>query len=296
MARISAVDALGFMYTFSHFSQANFGDFTTHSGMLNWSRTWTREISSSARGGMTLVEPIPAAQPGDPTQPSNQRVAATIFPTGGLSLTYTSASSLLRSFGTEIQSGSSSGSSSGGVGVVGGSFLPALAGSTMPGTNAGPGMYSVSLTYNLGVFPSFVSTAGPVYSNLVGLNGSAGITDRLTAFGGFNFAHSSFTSQVNDSTFNSYGIIAMLNYLVTRTLQASLSYQWLNFTSESGGTDGSADFNMSKHMIMLGLSYAYSPRGDFFRGVAFWEGPSIGSSTTGTTPSQSGSGGVEIKK
>jgi hypothetical protein len=282
------------MYTFSQFSQANFGDFSTHSGMLNWNRTWTREISSSARGGMTLVEPIPASQPGTPgTQPSNQgRVAATMFPTGGLSLTYASASSLLRSLGSEIHSGSPSG----GVGVVGGSFLPVLAGSTIPGSNAGPGMYSVSLNYNLGVYPSFVSAAGPIYTHLIGLNGSAGITDKLSAFGGLNFAHSSFTSQFNNSTFDSYGTVVMLNYLVTRTLQASLSHQWLNFTSESGGTAGSTDFSMSKHMIMLGLSYAYSPRGDFFRSGAFWEGPFSGSSTTGTSPSQSGSGGVEIKK
>jgi hypothetical protein len=162
----------------------------------------------------------------------------------------------------------------------------------MPGTIAGPGMYNVSFRYNLGVYPSYVASAGPIYSHLIGLNGSAGITDRLTAFGGFNFAHSSFTSQVNTGTFNSYGTIVMLNYLITQTLQASLAHQWLNF---SGGSDvaSASDFSMSKHMVMLGISYAYSPRGDFFRSGPFWE--SSGSSTTGTAPSP-GSGGVEIKK
>jgi hypothetical protein len=293
MARVSAVDTVGFIYTFSQFSQANFGDFSTHTGNLSWSRMWTREISSSARGGLTLVEPIPATQfNATGTQTSNQgRIAATMFPTGGLSVTYASASSLLRALGSEVQSVSPSG----GVGVVGGSFLPVLAGSTVPGSIASPGMYSVSLTYNLGVYPSFVSSAGPIYTHLIGLNGSAGITDRLTAFGGFNYAHSSFTSQVNTGTFDSYGTIVMLNYLVTRTLQASLSHQWLNFSSGSDGATA-ADFNMSKHMVMLGLSYAYSPRGDFFRSGAFWESPSSGSSTTGSAPGQSGSGGVEIKK
>lgn len=292
-ARISAVDSLGFVYVFSQFSQANFGNFSTHTGNLNWFRTWTREISSSVRGGMTLVEPIPVNQFSSGTaQPANQgRVAATMFPTGGFSVTYASASSLLRAMGSEVAGISPSG----GVGVVGGSFLPVLAGSTVPGTSSSPGMYSVSLNYNLGVYPSYVASGGPIYAHIIGLNGSAGITDRLTAFGGFNFAHSSFTSQINTGTFNSYGTIMMLNYLVTRTLQASLAHQWLNFSGSSEG-GGASDFGLSKHMVMLGISYAYSPRGDFFRSGAFWESPSSGSSTTGTAPGQSGSGGVEIKK
>jgi hypothetical protein len=298
MARISATDSLGFTYTFSQFSQANFGNFSTHTGNLNWSRTWTREISSSARGGLTLVEPIPATQfNAAGIQSSNRgRIAATMFPTGGLSLTYASASSLLRSMGSEISSAGGV-SPSGGVGVVGGSFLPMLAGSTVPGSIASPGMYSVSLIYNLGVYPSFVSSAGPIYTHIIGLNTSAGITDRLTSLAGFNFAHSSFTSQVNTGTFDSYSTIVMLNYLVTRTLQATLSHQWLNFTGGSdSAANSSASFTLSKHMVMLGLSYAYSPRGDFFRAGAFWDTPSAGSSTTGSSPSQSGSGGVEIKK
>jgi hypothetical protein len=293
-ARISAVDSLGFIYVFSQSSQANFGTFSTHTGNLNWSHTWTREIFSSVRGGMTLIEPIPVNQfSSGATQStgSTGRVAATMFPTGGFSLTYASASSLLRAMGSDLQSVSPSG----GVGVVGGSFLPVLAGSTVPGTISGPGMYSVSLNYNLGVYPSYVASAGPIYSHIIGLNGSAGITDRMSAFGGFNFAHSSFTSQVNTGTFNSYGTIIMLNYLVTRTLQASLSHQWLNFSGSSEG-GGASDFGLSKHMVMLGISYAYSPRGDFFRSGAFWESPSAGSSTTGPAPGQSGSGGVEIKK
>lgn len=292
VARISAIDTLAFTYTFSQFSQANFGNFSTHTGNLNWSHTWTREISSSARGGMTLVEPIPATQPSAAgIQSSNQgRVAARMFPTGGLSLTYASASSLLRTMGSEVQSVSPSG----GVGVVGGSFLPILAGSTVPGNIASPGMYNVSLTYNLGVYPSFVSSAGPIYTHIIGLNGSAGITDRLTSFAGFNFAHSSFTNQINNQTFNTYGSVVMLNYLVTRTLQASLSHQWLSFAGSGGAS--TSDFTFSKHMIMLGLSYAFAPRGDFFKSSAFWESSSSGSSTTGAKPSQPGSDGVEIKK
>jgi len=293
-ARISAYDSLGFNYIFSQFSQANFGSFTTHSGQGTWGRSWSREIFSSVRGGMTLVEPIPATQSNDPNaQVSNQsRVPATIFPTGGFTLTYASASSLLRSLGSDIQSGSSPG----GVGVVGGSFLPMLAGGIMPGGNAQAGAYSASFTYNLSIYPSFVSSAGPIYTHLIGINGSAGISNRLTAMGGFNFAHSSFTSQLNNSTFDTYGTILMLNYLVAPSLQASLSHQWMEFAGSSGGVATASDFSFSKQMIILGLSYAYAPRGDFFRSGAFWD-TSPGASTTGTGASQPGpGGGVEIKK
>jgi hypothetical protein len=284
---------LGFTYTFSQFSQPSFGNFSTHTGNLFWVRNWTREISTAARGGLTLVEPIPAVQPGMGQSAAGEKIAATMFPTGGLAVTYTSASPLLRAIGGEVQNISPTG----GVGVVGGGFLPILAGSTLPGTISSPGTYSVSMNYNLGIFPSYVSAAGPIYTHIVSLNGSAGITDRLTTFAAFNFAHSSYTSDVVDSTFNSYGTIVMLNYLITRTLQASLSHMWLNFGSESAGGATAADFSMSKQMVMLGLSYAYSPRGDFFRSGGFWESPSpSGSSTTGPAPGKSGSGGVEIKK
>ena len=139
----------------------------------------------------------------------------------------------------------------------------------MPGGNATPGAYSVSFIYNLGVYPSFVAPAGPMYSHIIGINASAGITDRLTAAGGFNFAHSSFTSELNTGTFDSYGINAMLNYLVAPALQASLSSQWWNFAGSSGDVATASDFSFSKQMIILGLSYAYSPRGDFFRSGAF---------------------------
>jgi hypothetical protein len=167
-----------------------------------------------------------------------------------------------------------------------------MAGSIMPGSNAAPGAYSVSFNYNLGVYPSFVASAGPIYTHLFGINASAGLSDRLTAMGGVNFAHSSFTSQQNTGTFDTYGTIVMLNYLVAPSLQASLSHQWMNFAGSSGGQAPDSDFSFSKHIIMLGLSYAYSPRGDFFR--SFWDTSSA--STKGTGASQPGSGGVEIKK
>ena len=64
----------------------------------------------------------------------------------------------------------------------------------------------------------------------------------------------------------------------------------MEFAGSSGGVATASDFSFSKQMIILGLSYAYSPRGDFFRSGAFWD-TSSGASTTGTGASQSGSGG-----
>ena len=86
-ARISAYDSLGFNYIFNQLSQANFGTFSTHSGQGTWGRSWSREISSSVRGGMTLVEPIPATQSNDPnTQISNQTRLPATYSLPGASL------------------------------------------------------------------------------------------------------------------------------------------------------------------------------------------------------------------
>ena len=58
-SKISATDTLSVKYTFNQTSQAQFGDYTTHSGNLGWGRSWSREWSSNLNGGLTLIEPIP---------------------------------------------------------------------------------------------------------------------------------------------------------------------------------------------------------------------------------------------
>jgi hypothetical protein len=281
MSRISAIDTLGVKYTFTQMSQAQFGDYSTHGATLSWGRSWTKEWSSGLNGGLTLIEPIPNTS----ASGGQRRIPATIFPTGGFNITYASGSSFLRKLGSEIQEATSS--------TMGGqSFLPLLTGMNMPGSIATPGSYRLSLMYNLGVYPSFVQSAGPIYTHMVSLGSMAGITNKLTAQALFNYAQSSFTSDTVGTTFNTYGTTVSLNYLITPTFTAMLSHQWLNFDLKA--TSGNAaDFGFAKHVILLGFTYAYSPRGDFFRSGAFWESPSGGSSSdTG----KSGSGGVEIKK
>ncbi|MBX3237339.1 MAG: hypothetical protein KF814_14420 [Nitrospiraceae bacterium] len=285
--RISGADTVSFKYTFTQTSQASFGDFTFHTGTLGWGRNWTREMSSSVNGGLQLIEPTP-----DATAVGGQRrVPATMLPTGGFTVTYASGSSFLRRLGSEIQEatgGSSSGAMSGG-------FLPILPGMNMPGGIAAPGSYRVTLGYNLGVYPSFVQTAGPIYTHLVALTSAAGITDRLTAQAGFNFAHSSFTADTVGTTFNSYGTTVGLNYLITPTFTAFLTHRWLQFDNNVTAV-GAGDLSFSKQVVLLGLTYAYAPRGDFFRSGAFWEGASSESSGAGSGSGTNSPGGVDLKK
>lgn len=280
-SQISAIDTLSVKYTFTQTSQAQFGDYTTHNGNLGWGRSWTREWSSSLNGGLTLIEPIPDTS----AFGGQRRVPATIFPTGGFNITYASGSSFLRKLGSDIRDAA-------GSTTAATSFLPLLAGMNMPGGIATPGSYQLTLRYNLGVFPSFVQSAGPIYTHLVSFGSIAGITDKLTTQAFLNYARSSYTSDAIGTTFSTYGTTVSLNYLITPTFTARLSHQWLNFDNQTNAP-GAADLGISKHVILLAFTYAYAPRGDFFRSGAFWEGTSSGSPSDA---GKSGSGGVEIKK
>ena len=287
-SKISAVDTLTVKYTYTQMSQGQFGDFATHSGVAGWGRSWTKEWSSSVNGGLTLVEPIPDAS----ASGGQRRVPATLMPTGGFSVSYVSGSSFLRRLGSEIQEATGS---TGGGAVSSGGFLPLLAGMNMPGGIASPGSYRVTLMYNLGVFPSFIQTAGPIYTHTIMLGSMAGITDRLSAQALFNYAQSSFTSDSIGTNFTTYGTTVALNYLITPMFTARLSHQWLMFDTQTSGVSA-GDLGFSKQVILLGFTYAYSPRGDFFRAGAFWEGMSGASSSAELGAGKSGSGGVDIKK
>ncbi|ULA59218.1 MAG: conserved exported protein of unknown function [Nitrospira sp.] len=286
-SRITAIDTLTVKYMFTQTSQAQFGDYTMHGGTVGWGRAWTKELSSSLNGGLTLIEPIPDSS----VVGGQRRVPATMFPTAGVSLTYASGSSFLRKLGSDIQEITGTG----GASSLGGNFLPLVSGMNMPGGIAAPGSYRITLLYNLGVFPSFVQSAGPIYTHTVSLVSAAGITDKLTAQGLFNVARSSFTSDAIGTTFTTYGTTVSLNYLITPTFTARLSHQWLMFDNQTSGLSA-GDLGFSKHVILLGFTYAYAPRGDFFRSGAFWEGASGASSSVDAGAGKSGSGGVDTKK
>ncbi len=286
-SKISAVDTLTVRYTFTQMSQGQFGDYATHNGAAGWGRSWTKEWSSSVNGGLTLIEPIPDAS----VSGGQRRTPAMMVPTGGFSVSYVSGSSFLRKLGSDIQEATGSV----GGGVTGGGFLPLLAGMNMPGGIAAPGSYRITLMYNLGVFPSFVQTAGPIYTHTVMLGSMAGITDRLSVQALFNYARSSFTSDSIGTNFSTYGTTVALNYLIAPMLTARLSHQWLMFDTQTSGVSA-GDLGFSKHVFLLGFTYAYAPRGDFFRSGAFWEGSSGASSSVESGTGKSGSGGVDIKK
>lgn len=287
-SRISAIDTVTVKYTFNQMSQAQFGDYATHGATLGWGRSWTKEWSSSLNGGLTLIEPIPDRS----TNGGQRRIPATMFPTGGVSLSYATGSSFLRKLGSEIREATGT---SGAGATAGGGFLPLLAGMNMPGGIAAPGSYRVTLMYNLGVFPSFVQSAGPIYTHTILLGSTAGITDRLSAQALVNYARSSFTSETIGTNFTTYGTTVSLNYLITPMFTARLSHQWLMFENQTSGFSA-GDLGFAKQMILLGFTYAYSPRGDFFRSGAFWEGQAGTSSSAESGVGKSGSGGVDIKK
>ena len=289
-SKMSAVDTLGVKYTFTQTSQPQFGDYAMHNGTLAWGRSWAREWSSTLNGGLALIEPIPTTSTvGGQAVGGQGKIPATIAPTGGFSVTYASGSSFLRKLGSEIREATRT---DGPSATGGGGFLPLLGGMNMPGSIATPGSYQVTLLYNVGVYPSFVQNAGPLYTHIVSFGGTAGISDKVTAQALFNYARSSYTSDAIGTTFTTYGTTVSFSYLITPTFTARLSHQWLNFDNLTTGVSG-GDLGFSKQMVLLGFTYAYAPRGDFFRSGAFWESPSGGSSSdTG----QTGSGGVEIKK
>lgn len=283
-SRISAIDTLTVRYTFTQSSQAQFGDFTTHNGTLSWARAWTKEWSSSLNGGMSLIEPTPDTSAAG----GQRRIPTALVPTGGVGITYSSGSSFLRKLGSDIRDAT-------GEAIGGGSFLPLLSGMNIPGGIATPGSYQIFLRYNLGVYPSYVQSAGPIYSHTVSLGSMAGITDKLTGQVLFNYGRSTFTSDSIGTTFSTYGTNVSLNYLITPTLRATLSHQWLMFDNQA--TVASAtDLSFAKQVVLLGFTYVYAPRGDFFRSGAFWESSSSTSSSAESGPGKSGSGGVDIKK
>lgn len=293
--QITRNDSLGYNYSYSRFDQG-VGVFSTHTASGTWSRRWNRELTSAVAGGATLIEPFV-----DLTTSAKREVPLSIQPTASAIVTWTSSSSILRSagegsdaFGGRMQASPTLMSTmQGGAGTMGG--LPAQAGSMNPGAILARGRYSFSLSYNFGIFPSYVAEAGPIVTHVFGANGSFGITDRVTGMVGVNFARSIGTQQQTTFAFDSYGTNAALNYLVNPNLQVSLSHSWLNFADQSPNqaliNNGSGAFEFSKHMVLLRLGYVFTPNQSFFRsgGIGSTGASTDGSGAAGLTGGSSGS-------
>lgn len=294
--QMSANDALGLTYAYSTFDQSGADTFGTHTATGTWSRLWTRELTSVIGGGATLIEPFSDLSTG-----VAQRVPATVQPTLSAMLSWSSASSALRS--ASDQAGGAFGGkafvspmlasavSSAAAGSTG--AMPGLAGSVAPGMILPRGRYNLSLSYNFGVFPSFVAEAGPIVTHVVGAQGTFGLADRLTGQLGLNFARSIGSirgPQSSTFAFDTYGTTAALNYLVTSNLMASLTHTWLNFSDQSpnpGSINNSNQlFEFSKHMVMISFSYVFTQTQGFFKRGGL-EAPTS-SSGAGASSSSSG--------
>ncbi|GKS58931.1 hypothetical protein YTPLAS18_24580 [Nitrospira sp.] len=295
--QMSLNDTLSLNYAYSTFDQSTSGTFTTHTTTGTWSHLWTRELASTVGGGATVLEPYENMNSG-----VSQSVPLQIQPSVTAVLTWSSASSALRgvgesagAFGGRMVASpmlmSSMGARSGSIGG-----LPGQAGSIAAGTILGRGRYILALSYNYGIFPSYVAESGPIQTHVFGAQGSFGLTDRITGQLGVNFARSIGDlggSQSSVFATDTYGTTAGLNYLVTPNLQASLTHSWLNFVDSSPNpstvNDGNGAYQFSKQMVMLSLSYVFTATQGFFRSGGLSSGPSSGTSgSSGSTLPGSG--------
>lgn len=174
--------------------------------------------------------------------------------------------------------------------------LPAQSGSMSAGGILPRGRYMVALSYNFGVFPSYVAESGPMVTHVVGVTSSFGLTDRVTGQVGVNFARSIGSFQNVTFATDSYSTTAALNYLVTPNLQVSLTHGWLNFIDQSPipalVNQGNQVFDFSKHTVMFTLGYVFTPTQGFFRSGGIGDGRSgvglSGSPVSGASSSEKG--------
>lgn len=272
--RVSPTDTVGTTATMSHYIQEGAtggggGSFTTISGMANWRKLWTQKLSSSIGGGGIFTLPIESPVPG-------QSIKSQFAPTGTVSVTYSSFSEGLRA-----------------AGLAPGPFdnLPRLTGSLAAGGALAPGAFTTSLSYNFSIFPSYALGAGPMKTHVIGLNASGGITSKLTAQAGMNYAHG--TTSTPASSFDTLGATAGASYLLGPVL-VNLTYSWLYFSSSfAESATAQSEYAFSKKMVMLSLSYAFTSQ-SFFRmgGLGSFASQDPGESTTAPSGAGIGSGSV----
>jgi hypothetical protein len=173
--------------------------------------------------------------------------------------------------------------------------LPSLAGSLSPGGIMARGAYTASMRYTYSIFPSYAFGSGPMNTHLVGANATGGITSKLAGLVGMNYAHSTRSSP--SSTADTLGVTVGARYLIGPVM-ASLTYNWLYVSNSAEQSLGQSEYEYSKKMVLLALSYAFTSE-SFFRMGEFGstgtqgsvEGTSAPSGAgTGSSPSGDGSG------
>lgn len=272
--RLSQRDSLTTNYSYSLFEQPSTGNFSLHTATVNWARTWTRQLTSSVGGGAQLLPSNTDMSTGQPIT-----TKTTISPTASAIITWRSFSSTLRSIGPYGASFDS--------GLFGG--LPPVPWNVGQGGSLPPGQYAISMSYNYSVFPSFVAQSGPMHSHVLGAQAQIGVLDRMTLQLGLNLARSFGTQQGTTFAFDTYGTTASLSYLITPSFSAALTHSWLNFEDKSPqAISEQGVFAFSKQMVMVSLSYAFTPARGFFRSGAFQDvGPSRSGGSQGAVPQSS---------
>jgi opacity protein-like surface antigen len=96
--------------------------------------------------------------------------------------------------------------------------------------------------------PAFFGSAGMLISTTAGLTVERRLAETISLMASGNYAINQGTAG-NDIRFESYGAIAMLNYNVTRSTTASLSYQYFHLDISSAGFESAV--NRSLAMITI---------------------------------------------
>jgi hypothetical protein len=165
--------------------------------------------------------------------------------------------------------------------------LPSLAGSLAPGGIMAPGKYTASMGYTYSIFPSYAFGSGPMNTHVVGANATGGITSKLVGLVGMNYAHSTRSSP--SSTADTLGATVGARYLIGPVL-ASLTYNWLYVSNSTEQPLGQSEFQYSKKMVFLSLSYAFTSE-SFFRMGEFGSTGTQGFAEGSSDPSGAGTGG-----
>jgi hypothetical protein len=165
--------------------------------------------------------------------------------------------------------------------------FPSLPGSLLPGGIMAPGKYTASMRYTYSIFPSYAFGSGPMNTHVVGANATGGITPKLAGLVGMNYAHS--TRDSPSSTSDTLGVTVGARYLIGPVL-ASLTYNWLYVSNSAEQALGQSEYEYSKKMVMLALSYAFTSE-SFFRMGEFGSTGTQGSAEGTSAPSGAGTGG-----
>jgi hypothetical protein len=101
------------------------------------------------------------------------------------------------------------------------------------------------LRYSRSVFPSFFVVAVPLLSQVVTVSGSYAISENLSATGSGSYAKNESTSGQTPLSFESYSTSLSLNYTITRSISAIVSYTHSQFNQSFTGIETSFNRNVA---------------------------------------------------